>query len=544
MRIKPLLLTLLALFPIVLNAQKIENGVLVDASGAPENYQIPEGVKEIAPRVFMMSSIKSVTIPASMEVIHECAFNMAPSLESVTFAPNSKLRIIADQAFEDCPMLKEIKLPNSLDSLGRSAFALCENLKIVTLPANLKKISMGAFSTCPSLLRIDFPAGIEEIGEFAFANCKSISSITLNGVKVVGTKAFYNCKVLSNVTLGEGLVELKDSVFERCEAIEELTIPASMQKSGTKLFFRCPYFKGFKVAANSPYMMAENGVLYSKNKDILYECPQQYSTDMFVVPSETKKIYPMAFYECKNVKGIKLPATIEKLGMGALANNGIAKFDFAGNASFPVYEGCIYYKTKDGLVFMAAPTMSESTKFTLLDETKFIANCAFAFNQNVADVYIPESCLGLGDMAFYSCKGLKNIYSYAVNAPRLGEGTFSEVVLPNVKLHVKKEAYTSYTNNNWIFPFGSDITEPYPSTPNGITGVATNGKDIKVTRLGNNVSISANGNIELVEAYAPNGAKVSEKKLNSNETIITLPTQGIYVVKVKLENGNKKVVKL
>ena len=160
MRIKPLLLTLLALFPIVLNAQKIENGVLVDASGVPENYQIPEGVKEIAPRVFMMSSIKSVTIPASMEVIHECAFNMAPSLESVTFAPNSKLRIIADQAFEDCPMLKEIKLPNSLDSLGRSAFALCENLKIVTLPANLKKISMGAFSTCPSLLRIDFPAGI------------------------------------------------------------------------------------------------------------------------------------------------------------------------------------------------------------------------------------------------------------------------------------------------------------------------------------------------------------------------------------------------
>lgn len=47
MRIKPLLLALMAVLPLASNAQVIKDGVLTDASGAPVNYEIPDGVKEI-----------------------------------------------------------------------------------------------------------------------------------------------------------------------------------------------------------------------------------------------------------------------------------------------------------------------------------------------------------------------------------------------------------------------------------------------------------------------------------------------------------------
>ena len=67
-------------------------------------------------------------------------------------------------------------------------------------------------------------------------------------------------------------------------------------------------------------MTAVGGVLYSKDKTTLYECPQVIATDNFVVPAETKVIRSMAFFECQDIKAITLPANIEKIGTGALAN--------------------------------------------------------------------------------------------------------------------------------------------------------------------------------------------------------------------------------
>lgn len=544
MRIKPLLLALMAVLPLASNAQVIKDGVLTDASGAPVNYEIPDGVKEIGAQVFIFSSLKSVTIPASVEVIHEMAFYNASNLEKVTFAPNSKLKTIGEQAFEGCTALKEIELPNSLDSLGKSAFTWCEALKKVKMPAHLKKVSYGAFSSCGSLAQVDFPTGIQEIGEFSFANCANLKSINLNGVKVIGTKAFYNCKTLADVTLGEGLEELKDSVFERCNALTELTIPASMKKSGAKLFFRCPNFEGFKVAEGSQYMMAENGVLYSKNKEMLYECPQKYSAETFVVPNETKRIYHYAFFGCKDVKSIKIPATLERLGVAALANNGMTKFDFAGNDNLPVRDGCIYYRANGKLVLMAVPTKGERKTFVLLPETSLVGNYAFAFNETAADIYIPETCLGIGDMAFYACKGLKNFYCYGMKSPQVGECSFGLLNLPGIQLHVKPNTHESYASSNWVFTFGSDITDEYPKGTDGINGVEKRQTNIRVNRWGNDVRIMANAAIKAVELYSLAGAKIDEKQVNGNEATMTLPTGNVNIVKVTLENGTKKVVKL
>lgn len=139
MRIKTLLFAALVLVPSVLSAQVIEGDVLVKADGAPIDYKIPEGIREIAPNAFATSSVRSVQCPASLEVIGQCAFFYAVDLKSVTFAPNSKLRVIGEQAFSDCTNLETIELPNSIDSIGTNAFVLCENLKKVTIPTGLKK---------------------------------------------------------------------------------------------------------------------------------------------------------------------------------------------------------------------------------------------------------------------------------------------------------------------------------------------------------------------------------------------------------------------
>ena len=57
MKIKSLLLAALAFVPSVLSAQVIEGDVLVKADGAPIDYKIPEGIREIAPNVLLRSKL-------------------------------------------------------------------------------------------------------------------------------------------------------------------------------------------------------------------------------------------------------------------------------------------------------------------------------------------------------------------------------------------------------------------------------------------------------------------------------------------------------
>ena len=111
MKIKFLLFAVLISFPAVLSAQTIKVDVLVSGNGAPVDYKIPEGIREIAPNAFATSSVRSVECPASLEVIGQCAFFYANSLKTVTFAPNSKLKVIGEQAFSDCASLETIELP-------------------------------------------------------------------------------------------------------------------------------------------------------------------------------------------------------------------------------------------------------------------------------------------------------------------------------------------------------------------------------------------------------------------------------------------------
>ena len=548
MKIKSLLLAALALVPSVLSAQVIEGDVLVRGDGVPKDYKIPEGIREIAPNAFATSSVRSIECPASLEVIGQCAFFYATELKSVTFAPNSKLKTIGEQAFSDCTNLETIELPNSVDSIGVNAFVLCENLKKITIPTGLRKLSRSTFMSCFNLMKVKFPETLKEIDETCFANCVSLTSLTLTGVETIGERAFYNCKVLTNVKLNEGLKEIKDNAFQRCIAIETLELPASIEKTGAKLFLQCPEFDGFTVVAGSKYMMADGGVLYSKDKTTLYECPQTAKSDNFVVPAETKLIRSMAFFECQDIKAITLPKNLEKVGTGALSNNGMATFNFTTNDYLIYEDNALYYRSQNGngLYLMAIPCKGIKTEFLLQPKTSYIADYAFSYNNSMQKVSLPDPVIGVGARAFYACHGLKDIYSYRETAPTLGEEVFGDVEFNKVYLHVRKGSEKSYADNNWLFLWGDNIEGDYPDVVDAIKGVTTASADLTVVRLSaTEVRLTADTNISSVELYNAAGGLVSEnKQVGSNEVVLALPHRGVYVAKLRLANGSVKVVKI
>ena len=68
--------------------------------------------------------------------------------------------------FATCTGLKEIVLPDSVESIGKSAFAFCDGLKTFTASAQLSSIGENAFANCSDIkelrLQCNTPPSVEE----------------------------------------------------------------------------------------------------------------------------------------------------------------------------------------------------------------------------------------------------------------------------------------------------------------------------------------------------------------------------------------------
>jgi hypothetical protein len=82
------------------------------------------------------------------------------SLSKVSFAENSRLRLIGRDVFAHCPHLATVSIPASVEVIGEGAFAWCGALVKVLFAAGsqLRLIEQDAFTHCDYLGPIDVPS--------------------------------------------------------------------------------------------------------------------------------------------------------------------------------------------------------------------------------------------------------------------------------------------------------------------------------------------------------------------------------------------------
>ena len=85
---------------------------------------------------FICKKLKSVTIPSSVKIIEQDAFNKCISLTSITI-PNT-VEIIRKRAFAYCENLESIQLSQSIIILEEATFRECKKLKSISIILFLK----------------------------------------------------------------------------------------------------------------------------------------------------------------------------------------------------------------------------------------------------------------------------------------------------------------------------------------------------------------------------------------------------------------------
>ena len=140
---------------------------------------LPEGVETIGSRAFSGSSLRKISLPASLKAIADDAL---PNPGSVTVtAPTSSwaYRWAVDKGYitmEESPLEDfviengmitkyvgpggDVVIPKSVTSIGEYAFDGCSNLTSVTIGNSVTEIRDWTFSECSSLTSVIIPSSV------------------------------------------------------------------------------------------------------------------------------------------------------------------------------------------------------------------------------------------------------------------------------------------------------------------------------------------------------------------------------------------------
>ena len=390
-----------------------ESYYIVTGSGSceDEHLMIPpeyngKPVSEIGKNAFMFSfTTRYLTVPGSVKVIREGAFNAATRLEEVYISEG--VSTIEYQAFYFCIKLKVVSIPDSINYIGFEAFDSCSaltcseydnalylgnenNPNLVLLKAKstsitscelaptTKIILSEAFKSCSSLTELKLNEGLAVIGDNVFTRCTALSSVAFpDSVTTIGEYLFYECYNLENVTLGDGITYIGDFAFASCD----------------KLVYNV-YDNGYYIGTkNNPYFV------YVKLKS---------SSDYANIHSETRVIGSNAFVHFPKMETLYIPENVTYIAYKAI---GICKSLKTievdeRNKNYVSVNGDIY--TVDGELLRYASGKTEEV-FTAPAFVTSIADAAFSDSDNIKNVVIGKDVISIPNDAFANCKNLASI---------------------------------------------------------------------------------------------------------------------------------------
>ena len=269
------------------------------------------------------AGITTVTVPKTVEEI----VRLQGYMQSILFAEGSRLKTIADNAFQNiacteiilpesvetigmkafyrCPNLTTVNIPGKVKAIGESTFESCSALKTVTLPTGLETIGTKAFYRCLELTAVTIPGKVKAIGESAFESCIELIDVTLSaGVETIGAKAFYKCEALEKVNISGDVNTIGESAFEGCWALTDITLPAGVETIGARAFCECRELPSISIP----------GKLKAIGESAFERCLEL--TDI-TMPDCVETIGTKAFYYCQKLRSVTIPGTVKTISDGA-----------------------------------------------------------------------------------------------------------------------------------------------------------------------------------------------------------------------------------
>jgi len=420
---------------------------------------IPDGITSIPSGAFRNCSMKAIYIPDSVKTIGYYAFTSCSNLDVLVMNNVTK---VYDWALWGCSSLKAIYSINSPGIStdpddGNSGYRSivvtgyhCVNIdgviygikngvatllfvpdyvsEIDILPTieydsvtyTVTSIGEKAFYECSDLVRVKIPDSVTNIGNYAFAGCTRLTDIIIpDSVISINTGAFQNCAGLTNVVIGNGVNTIESYAFCNCTGLTSITIPETVTTISSAAFQSC--YKLVEVINQSALPITAGSSDHG--------CVAYYAAEVHSGPTKIDNQDGYLFY----VDGEKNYL----LGYSGEETQLILPSNYKSQG----YEICEYaFAYNNAIVSVVIPN-----GVTSINAYTF-KNC-----ENLIVVKISDSVVSLGTSAFYGCTNLKDI-TIGNNVTSIGDSTFSScrsltnIVIPNSVTRIGNYAFEYCTS--------------------------------------------------------------------------------------------------
>lgn len=290
-----------------------------------KSISLNEGLQYIYSSCFSGTSISSINIPSTVEIVDEYAFASCFNLMDVVFSGK-----------EDSPELKCARY--SFQNAPVTHFYID---RLLVTPYNSSGRYYDNLFTDNSIFKsVKFGPNAKTIGSYTFYNCTSVEKIEISeGIKTIASFAFYKTSNLKSIEFPSTLEEIGNINFNDCSNLTTLSFAdsekpiklghsnSSYNKQGEGLFYTCPITTVY-IGRNLEYdSTLETGFspfygIKTLNKVILSDNVSQIPTSLFqeckgldslTIPSEIKSISNYAFNGCSNLKHVSFGEGLENI---------------------------------------------------------------------------------------------------------------------------------------------------------------------------------------------------------------------------------------
>lgn len=309
--------------------------------------------------------------------------------KSIVVVPEGVIEL-APCLFWDNQVIEEVILPDTLVNISGDTFYNSSNLKKVNIPKNVKFMGNNPFAGCPN---------IEVINESPYFNL--VDGILYNRDF---TRLIYYpiSKKDDRYEIKEGCRILGKHSFYLCDNLKEVVIPSSIIKLENNPFSGCTKIN---LVNKSDYYHIDDSVIYDKDYSSVIGCLNSINTDCLVL-KDVKRICRNSFWNCKGIRKIVLPKTLESIGYNPFVSCSNIEFE-SNSENYMVYDNALYTADKSKLV--CYPAKYAIGDIYLPDEVTTLERGAFSGCDRMTNIHLHNVSI-ISKTCFTNCNSLERVY--------------------------------------------------------------------------------------------------------------------------------------
>ena len=247
------------------------------------------------------------------------------------------------------------------------------------------------------------------VGSNMFYKAKSLISLILpSTIQKMESYSIQDCENLATIAIPDLCVEVESSAIYSCKNLSLIHVGKSLEKFESMNGNFCPALKTITVDARNANFVSDNGILYSKDMDILYKYPTGKAESSFEIPSSVKIIGDYAF-SSTSLEDITMPEGLETINTGAF--NGCKGLN---SVEMP--------QTVKEIGLFAFQNCAKITNVVIPDQVKELESFVFGYCINLRTVYIGASVDVIDGSAFTGCTSLQSFVVSKNNNTYTAEG--------------------------------------------------------------------------------------------------------------------------